>query len=1313
MLLFLAAGLTQGETIKFNSHPSTLAHVHTTLWEEGGLKFTAIPGTQSSSWYHTETNSPDFPYNGSPYMQIGGTLANFKFERTLSWTLIALQSVDLAEYSTVYAEPRTFTFVGYKPDGSTVTQSFTIDGVLDGNGSAADFETFQFDASFSGLTKVDVTGDGTIDNIVYTYQRDPSVLPPLYSVEAGADQRVPSTMGANLSGSFVNDGINLGPITVVWTVDLGAPGTVVFGDASQLRTTATFSVPGEYRLKLTVSDGERTGYDYVTVIAVDTSIDSTLTLTRDGQNYSYTLLDCDITATYQNDVLIIRAGPRHSNEFWNLKFRAPYNGPLAEGDYLAGDPFPGPIDRPGISVTSPSISTGAEYAGTFEVKKIVYDGHRRVASFWATFRYTPLGSVITGEIKVNVGYTLPSLNQTPSAHAGQDLHMLMGRTVSLQGGFADDVVPTGGHIVSWTQVEGPTAAGISNPSGASTDVTCKFPGIYTLRFAVSDGERSHSDDVLIYVSDPKANTRLRFFDGVKTHKLGPLSGDYSIVGGPNYVSIDIDQGELGRWTIEFIAPEGRELAPGFYNAPREFEGGALFRIDSPHSTTFYGEEASFLIRQLELGEDGSVIRFWATFEVEGYYRGEIRINASRNEARKNYAPIVMVGDDETIPNLGVATVRGRAVDDGGAKRLKTRWRKVSGPGTANFKNPSALTTEVSFSTPGTYVLALVASDGSLSGSDQLTITQTSEVTSLWVRNEPGFAELTAYLTPRHGEFRPWREPFRNGVEFDYSPYGDEDSRDPRSVRWTVEMAGAEAVRLAPGAYVGASSYYTEGKPFFRLYNGQTGETPSSAGFYVHQIEYDQSNMVSKLWATFRAYGMDTAGEILGEIRYNTEAGPLPPTGTNDPPSVDAGQSRTMSSSTTLEGSVADDGGPYGALLSSQWSVVSGPGIVTFTDISSPGSLASFSVPGTYVLRLTADDGEFSRSSEVTIEIQEFNNAPSLQGGEYSGVVLSQGAANAARGTMSVLNGNAGSFTGSVLFKSHRYGFSGAFSAEGTWTGTIEATGAPALNLTLAVNAYGQIAGTIAEGVIESQVLLDRSSGPAYQSEYTPGRYAFALLPDPRSDGAPVGNGFGLLTIDVFGQARYAMTLPDGSGSISGGGMMRDNLLPFQKELPGNKGSLTGRITFTETEDLFNIGRVECGGQVLRMPTEAEALPTAYSLVGARIRRSNFGVVSNPRSTFNFALRIRDRDSLLATAPLLLQATQSTARFKVLNPEPGIQSLNIGINSSSGLFQGKFSNTRTGTAGKFRGILLPDSRKGFGFSSNADGTIGAVEIQPYP
>jgi PEP-CTERM putative exosortase interaction domain len=63
----------------------------------------------------------------------------------------------------------TVPFIGYRADGSTVTANFTTDGIIDGTGPLADFETFYFGPEFRGLTRVEIpTYDWSLDNLVAT-----------------------------------------------------------------------------------------------------------------------------------------------------------------------------------------------------------------------------------------------------------------------------------------------------------------------------------------------------------------------------------------------------------------------------------------------------------------------------------------------------------------------------------------------------------------------------------------------------------------------------------------------------------------------------------------------------------------------------------------------------------------------------------------------------------------------------------------------------------------------------------------------------------------------------------------------------------------------------------------------------------------------------------------------------------------------------------------------------------------------------------------------------------------------------------------
>src|SRR5437868_6931409 len=112
---------------------------------------------------------------------------------------------------------------------------------------------------------------------------------------------------------------------------------------------------------------------------------------------------------------------------------------------------------------------------------------------------------------------------------------------------------------------------------------------------------------------------------------------------------------------------------------------------------------------------------------------------------------------------------------------------------------------------------------------------------------------------------------------------------------------------------------------------------------------------------------------------------------NQPPVVNAGPDQTINfpDSATLNGSASDDGlpNPPGALTYT-WSVVTGPGTVSFADASATNTTASFSVGGVYTLRLTADDGAASSSDDVVITV---NQAPVVNAGPAPAISLSDAA----------------------------------------------------------------------------------------------------------------------------------------------------------------------------------------------------------------------------------------------------------------------------------------------------------------------------------
>ena len=92
---------------------------------------------------------------------------------------------------------------------------------------------------------------------------------------------------------------------------------------------------------------------------------------------------------------------------------------------------------------------------------------------------------------------------------------------------------------------------------------------------------------------------------------------------------------------------------------------------------------------------------------------------------------------------------------------------------------------------------------------------------------------------------------------------------------------------------------------------------------------------------------------------------------NERPVVDAGANRTTDFGVPidLEGSASDDGFPEDpGALTLTWSKFSGPGTVTFGDPHAAETTADFSLPGTYILKLQADDGDLVGAATMIVTV---------------------------------------------------------------------------------------------------------------------------------------------------------------------------------------------------------------------------------------------------------------------------------------------------------------------------------------------------------
>lgn len=114
--------------------------------------------------------------------------------------------VDLAEHGN-----SSITFVGTKADSTTVSVTFTLDGVFDGRGPQQDFQTFNFPASFAEIVKLQVQGTlYYLDNLhvtphgVESAEPAPPAAPLVYDIdwnEAPHEVNAPMSVGGPRAAS--------------------------------------------------------------------------------------------------------------------------------------------------------------------------------------------------------------------------------------------------------------------------------------------------------------------------------------------------------------------------------------------------------------------------------------------------------------------------------------------------------------------------------------------------------------------------------------------------------------------------------------------------------------------------------------------------------------------------------------------------------------------------------------------------------------------------------------------------------------------------------------------------------------------------------------------------------------------------------------------------------------------------------------------------------------------------------------------------------------------------------------------------------
>jgi PKD repeat protein len=382
----------------------------------------------------------------------------------------------------------------------------------------------------------------------------------------------------------------------------------------------------------------------------------------------------------------------------------------------------------------------------------------------------------------------------------------------------------------------------------------------------------------------------------------------------------------------------------------------------------------------------------------------------------NTAPTANAGPDQTIslPTNSVS-LSGTGSDDGlpVGSTLTYVWSKVSGPGTVTFANANTHATSATFSTNGTYVLRLTVSDSSLTGTDDVTIVvNRAPIVSAGVNQS---VDLPTNSVSLAGTVTDDGLPTGAAVTSTWSKFNGPgtvtfaNAASPTTTAtfstagiYTLELAASDtlattkasvtitvnAANQAPSVNAGADQTISlpansvsligmgndDGKPVGAVlaYSWTKVSGPVAGTVTFSAANAKDTN------ATFSAGGVYTLRLTVSDTLLSGNDDVV--ITVNSAPVVNAGLDQIITlpiASTTLTGTYADDNLPTPVALSHQWTVISGPGSVTFSDPTSLMTSATFGQGGSYALRLTTSDSLVSGSDDITVIV---NTAPSANAG---------------------------------------------------------------------------------------------------------------------------------------------------------------------------------------------------------------------------------------------------------------------------------------------------------------------------------------------
>ncbi|HEX4913045.1 MAG TPA: PKD domain-containing protein, partial [Vicinamibacterales bacterium] len=486
------------------------------------------------------------------------------------------------------------------------------------------------------------------------------------TIEAGSDRSItrPATQVA-LTGTAADDGLPAGStLAFAWSFVSG-PQPVTFTAPNSADTTAVMSTVGVYVLQFTVTDGDLTSIDTLTV-TVNPAPNSGPTVTTD-ESRSITL---PVTSLALQAAVADDGYPEGSS--------------LAIQWTQIGGP-------PGVTFSAPAAaSTSVTFpgSGVYQLRVLASDGE--------------LAASATVSITVNPA---PVTNTAPAvtATATPATVTLPADSVELGGTATDDGLPSPSLLTyAWQRVSGPLAVAFASASSRNTTVLFTEPGTYVLRLTANDGALSGSADVTVVVSPapppppPPVNTAPVVSAAATPSTIALPTASVALTG--TATDDGLPSGTLGTTWSKVSGP-----------------GAVSFTSANDLNTTAAFSASGIYVLRLQ-SSDGLLS---ASADVT------ITVNPEPPPPPPvNNAPLVAAGASPSIITLPASsvTLSATVTDDGRPNgTLSYRWSTASGPAAVSFDTATSAQTTARFTVAGTYVMRLVASDGQDSGAASVSV----------------------------------------------------------------------------------------------------------------------------------------------------------------------------------------------------------------------------------------------------------------------------------------------------------------------------------------------------------------------------------------------------------------------------------------------------------------------------------------------------------------------------------------------------------------------------------------------------------------